>query len=98
MWLHENDPWRKRGELFNGKDELDLPPRKRSGEEIETLLKNWKECPPSGKVKKQKKGEKKRKRGERKIQEAKPLMGGIEEDVRFFWLNVLEGPRYASLP
>ena len=59
MWLHENDPWRKCGELFNGKDELDLPLRKRSDEEIETLLKNWKECPPTGKVKKQKKGEKK---------------------------------------
>ena len=40
MWLPENDPWRKRGDLFNGKDEPETAPRKRSGEEIDTLLKN----------------------------------------------------------
>jgi hypothetical protein len=42
-------PWRKRGDLFNGKDEPDGPPRPRSGAEIDDLLKNWKECPAPGK-------------------------------------------------
>ena len=40
MWLPENDPWRKRGDLFNGKDELEVPPPKRSSEEIDALLKS----------------------------------------------------------
>jgi hypothetical protein len=51
MWLPKNDPWRKRGDLFNWKDELEGPPPKRSGEEIDTLLKNWKDYPPAGKLK-----------------------------------------------
>ena len=41
--------WRKRGDFFNGKEELELAPCPRSGEEIDVLLKNWKECPPPGK-------------------------------------------------
>jgi hypothetical protein len=87
MWLHKNDPWRKRGELFNGKDELDLPPHKISGGEIKTLLKTWKECPTSGKVKKRKRAEKKRKRGEKKIKEAKLLMGVWKRRSVFFGLR-----------
>ena len=41
--------WRKRGDFFNGKEELEPAPCPRSGEEIDVLLKNWKECPPPGK-------------------------------------------------
>ena len=52
MWLPPNDPWRKRRDLFNGKDELEGPPPKRSGAEIDTLLKNWKGCPVPGKPEK----------------------------------------------
>jgi hypothetical protein len=48
MWLPKNDPWRRRGDLFNGKDELEGPPPKRSGIEIDILLKDWKNCPPPG--------------------------------------------------
>ncbi|KAK1699186.1 hypothetical protein QYE76_015883 [Lolium multiflorum] len=48
-WLRLDHPWRKRGDLFNGKDEPDGPPRPRSGAEIDDLLKNWKECPAPGK-------------------------------------------------
>jgi hypothetical protein len=34
-WLaNKKDPWRRRGELFNGEDELRGPPRRRSGKEI----------------------------------------------------------------
>jgi hypothetical protein len=49
MWLRKDHPWRKRGELFNGKDELDNAPRPLSGEEIKELLDNWEECPAPGK-------------------------------------------------
>ena len=41
--------WRKRGEFFNGKEELEPAPCPMSGKEIDVLLKNWKECPPPGK-------------------------------------------------
>jgi len=51
-WLEKNDPWRNRGDLFNGETEHRGPPRKRSGAEIDELLKNWKECPAPGKMKK----------------------------------------------
>ena len=51
-WLEKDDPWRRRGELFNGENEARRPPRKRSGVEIDTLLKNWKECPAPGKKRK----------------------------------------------
>ena len=54
-WLDENDPWRHRGDLFNGKDELEGPPPKRSGTDIDTLLKNWKECHAPRKIEKGKK-------------------------------------------
>ena len=50
-WLCKNDPWRKRGDLFNGKDEPEGPPPQRSGAEIQQLLDNWKECPAPGKAK-----------------------------------------------
>ena len=42
-------PWRKRGDLFNGKDEPEGPPIPRSGTEINELLNNWEECPAPGK-------------------------------------------------
>ena len=51
-WLKKDDPWRKHGDLFNGKAELRGPPRKRSGAEIYELLKNWEECPSPGNTKK----------------------------------------------
>ena len=38
-WLQKTDPWRKRGDLFDGTNEPRGPPRKKSGEEIDTLLK-----------------------------------------------------------
>ena len=40
-WLEQDDPWRNRGDLFNGHAEHRGPPRKRSGAEIDELLKNW---------------------------------------------------------
>ena len=49
MWLRLDHPWRKRGDLFNGKEELGRAPRPRSGEEIYELLENWEECPAPGK-------------------------------------------------
>jgi hypothetical protein len=33
-------PWRKRGDLFNGKEELKKAPRPRSGEVIDNILEN----------------------------------------------------------
>ena len=51
-WLEKDDPWRKCGDLFNGKAEHLAPPRKRSGAEIYELLKNKEECPSPGKMKK----------------------------------------------
>ncbi|KAK1613292.1 hypothetical protein QYE76_036965 [Lolium multiflorum] len=59
-WLHKTDPWRKRGDMFDGTNEPRGPPRKKSSEEIDTLLKVWKECPTPGKIR-QKPGEKKKK-------------------------------------
>ena len=47
-WLEKDDPWRKCGDLFNGKAEHRGPPRKRSNAEIYKLLKNWEECPSPG--------------------------------------------------
>ncbi|KAK1663795.1 hypothetical protein QYE76_051954 [Lolium multiflorum] len=41
-WLQKTDPWRKRGDLFDGTNEPRGPPRKKSGEEIDTLLKGVK--------------------------------------------------------
>ena len=51
-WLEKDDPWRKHGDLFNGLAEHRGPPRKRSGTEINELLKNWEQCPAPGKMKK----------------------------------------------
>src|SRR4051794_24044837 len=39
-WLCLDHPWRKHGDLFNGKEEKDRAPLPRSGEEIDELLKN----------------------------------------------------------
>ncbi|KAK1669565.1 hypothetical protein QYE76_057724 [Lolium multiflorum] len=50
-WLRDEDPWRKRKDLFDGQDEPRRRPRTRSGEQIDELLKNWNECPPPGKRK-----------------------------------------------
>ena len=51
-WLGKNDPWRKRGDLFDGKSETRGIPERRSSEEVEELLKNWKDCPKPGKKRK----------------------------------------------
>jgi hypothetical protein len=51
-WLREDDAWRKRKDLFDCQDEPRRRPRTRSGEQIDELLKNWKECPPPGKKRK----------------------------------------------
>ena len=51
-WLEKDDPWRKRGDLFNGLAEHRGPPCKRSGTEINKLLNNWEQCPAPGKMKK----------------------------------------------
>jgi hypothetical protein len=47
-WLDKDDPWRKHKELFDGEVELQRAPHTRSGEEINKMLKNWKECPTPG--------------------------------------------------
>ena len=49
-WLEQDDPWRNRGDLFNVHAEHRRPPHKRSGAEIDELLKNRKECPAPGKM------------------------------------------------
>ena len=49
MLLHDNDAWTKRKDLFDGETEPRKCPCTRSGEEIDKLLKNWKECPEPGK-------------------------------------------------
>jgi hypothetical protein len=76
-WLQKTDPWRKRGDLFDGTNEPRGPPRKKSGEEIDTLLKGWKECPAPGKIR-QKPGEKKKKK------ETTPLIG-VWKRRSVFW-------------
>ena len=48
-WLRDDDPWRKRKDLFDGETEPRRRSRTRSGEEIDELLKNWKDCPLLGK-------------------------------------------------
>ena len=51
-WLCDNDSWRKRKDLFDGENEPRRRPRTRSGEEIDELLKNWKDCQLLGKKQK----------------------------------------------
>ena len=51
-WLDKDDEWRSRGDVFDNTDEARGPPRKRSGEEINEMLKNWTDCPKPGKKKK----------------------------------------------
>ena len=51
-WLRDDDPWGKCKDLFDGETELRRHPRMRSGEEIDGLLKNWKDCPLPGKKQK----------------------------------------------
>ena len=60
-WLHDDDPWRKRKDLFDGETEPRKRPCTRSGEEIDELLKNWKDCPLPGKKQKAPEPGKKRK-------------------------------------
>ena len=43
-WLRDNDSWRKRKDLFDGETEPQRCPCTWSGEEIDELLKNWKDC------------------------------------------------------
>ena len=51
-WLRDDDPWRKCKDLFDGETEPRKRPCTRSGEEIDELLKNWKDCPLLGKKQK----------------------------------------------
>ena len=51
-WLEKDDPWRNRGDLFNGEAKHRGPPRKRSGARIDELLENWELCPAPRKMKK----------------------------------------------
>ena len=44
-WLRMDHPWRKRGDLFDGENELERAPHERTGTEIDELLRNWVECP-----------------------------------------------------
>ena len=60
-WLRDDDPWRKRKDLFDGETEPRKRPCTRSGEEIDKLLKNWKDCPLPGKKQKAPEPGKKRK-------------------------------------
>ena len=60
-WLRDDDPWRKRKDLFDGETKPRRRPRTRSGEEIDELLKNWKDCPLPGKKQKAPEPGKKRK-------------------------------------
>jgi hypothetical protein len=63
MWLPKNDPRRRRGDLFNGKDELEGPPPKRSSIEIDILLKDWKKLPSAGKDNKEAKARREEEQG-----------------------------------
>ena len=60
-WLCDDDAWRKRKDLFDGETEPRRRPRTRSDEEIDELLKNWKDCPLPGKKQKAPEPGKKRK-------------------------------------
>jgi hypothetical protein len=51
-WLAKNNPWRKCGDLVSGTNEPRGAPRNTSNEEIDALLKHWKECPALGKKRK----------------------------------------------
>ena len=51
-WLHKDDEWRTRGDLFDNTDETRGPPCKRPGAEIIQPLMNWKDCPKAGKKRK----------------------------------------------
>ena len=57
----DDDPWRKHKDLFDGETEPRRRPHTRSGEEIDELLKNWKDCPLPGKKQKAPEPGKKRK-------------------------------------
>ena len=51
-WLCDDDSWRKCKDLFDGETGPRRRPRMRRGEEIDELLKNWKDCPLPGKKQK----------------------------------------------
>ena len=48
-WLAEDDEWRSRKDLFDGKEEHRLKPKMRKGLEIKKLLDNYKDFPEPGK-------------------------------------------------
>jgi hypothetical protein len=48
-WLPVDYPWRKRGDLFNGSEELETAPPRWIGEDINDLLEEWEACPTLGK-------------------------------------------------
>ncbi|KAK1692077.1 hypothetical protein QYE76_008774 [Lolium multiflorum] len=86
-WLHKTDPWRKRGDLFDGTNEPRGPPRKKSGEEIDTLLKVGRTSP--GKIR--------QKSGEEKKKETTPLIGVWKRRSMFwdfpYW-KILDTPHF----
>jgi hypothetical protein len=48
-WLPADHPWRKRGDLFNGSEELETAPPRWTREDINDLLEEWEACPTPGK-------------------------------------------------
>jgi hypothetical protein len=48
-WLPYDHPWRKRGDLFNGSEELETSPPIYNAEDINDLLEEWEACPTPGK-------------------------------------------------
>jgi hypothetical protein len=48
-WLPADHPWRKRGDLFNGSEELETSPPIYNGEGINDALEEWEACPAPGK-------------------------------------------------
>ena len=88
-WLRDDDPWRNRKDLFDGETEPQRCPRTRHGEEIDELLKNWKDCPLPGK---------KHKAQSRERTERRAIAEGMQNEVCFLGLAVLEDPPCASQP
>ena len=91
-WLRDDDPWRNCKDLFDGETKPQKHPRTRRGEEIDELLKNWKDCPLPGK--KQKAPEP----GRKEAKGARAAAEGMENEVCFLGLVVLEDPPCASQP
>src|SRR3954469_19406551 len=79
-WLPKKHPWRKLGHLFDGREELRAPLARRSGKEIDNLLKTWEGCPSPGKKKK----------------EDSSVDEGMENEVCFLGFGILESPPQSS--